>query len=156
MSRLSAPLVRIDPKVLEKVAGYRQSNGEPEAGGILLGIFYPGINEMLICFATTPGPEDKRSRFGFRRDGYRSTRKAKYLWKASGGVVNYLGEWHTHPEDAPQPSTTDRLSMGKQLRESTVIAGGLLLMIVGREGIWLGYFSRGGFCQIGDGLLEMP
>ncbi|HCZ9268877.1 TPA: Mov34/MPN/PAD-1 family protein [Vibrio alginolyticus] len=28
----------------------------------------------------------------------------------SGGTVNYIGEWHTHPEDFPKPSQQDRSS----------------------------------------------
>ena len=28
-------------------------------------------------------------------------------WRQSDGTIDYLGEWHTHPEHSPSPSTID-------------------------------------------------
>uniref|UniRef100_UPI003CED28D9 Mov34/MPN/PAD-1 family protein n=1 Tax=Enterobacter cloacae complex sp. 280C5 TaxID=3395861 RepID=UPI003CED28D9 len=35
----------------------------------------------------------------------------------SDGFLVYLGEWHTHPEDFPQPSSTDLRSWRTGLKD---------------------------------------
>ena len=51
---------------------------------------------------------------------------------------DYLGEWHTHPEDWPKPS-------GKDLREWRILLREqrrpLVFLIVGFQGRWVGVGS---------------
>lgn len=47
---------------------------------------------------------------------------------------NYLGEWHSHPNHAPFPSTTDILSMRNLLVEEGSISFAVLLIV--RRGWW--------------------
>lgn len=42
---------------------------------------------------------------------------------------NYLGEWHSHPNHAPVPSSTDIHSMRELLREESNISFAVLLII---------------------------
>lgn len=42
---------------------------------------------------------------------------------------NYLGEWHSHPNHVPLPSTTDIISMQDLLREEEEISFAVLLVI---------------------------
>jgi integrative and conjugative element protein (TIGR02256 family) len=50
----------------------------------------------------------------------------------SSGRLQYLGEWHTHPEDQPSPSTTDLGSWRRHL----IAQEQMILLIVGRTEIW--------------------
>jgi len=47
---------------------------------------------------------------------------------------NYLGEWHSHPNHAPFPSTTDILSMHDLLDEERSISFAILLIV--KRGWW--------------------
>lgn len=47
---------------------------------------------------------------------------------------NYLGEWHSHPNHAPFPSTTDIRSMHDLLNEERSIAFAILLIV--KRGWW--------------------
>jgi integrative and conjugative element protein (TIGR02256 family) len=47
---------------------------------------------------------------------------------------NYLGEWHSHPNHAPFPSTTDILSMHDLLDEEGSITFAILLIV--KRGWW--------------------
>jgi integrative and conjugative element protein (TIGR02256 family) len=47
---------------------------------------------------------------------------------------NYLGEWHSHPNHAPFPSTTDLLSMHDLLDEERSISFAILLIV--KRGWW--------------------
>lgn len=146
--RQSAPTVHIRASVLAKISKYRQLSTEVESGGILLGEFFPAEGVIRIMFASSPGKSDVRSMFAFRRDAERSTRIAQAIWKRSGGSVHYLGEWHTHPEAHPNPSCSDRFSMGRLLRRSTVVSGGLVLVILGRQSDFFGFYSKSGSSRI--------
>jgi [CysO sulfur-carrier protein]-S-L-cysteine hydrolase len=51
---------------------------------------------------------------------------------------NYLGEWHSHPNHAPYPSTTDILSMHDLLDEERSISFAVLLIV--KRGWWRRFF----------------
>jgi integrative and conjugative element protein (TIGR02256 family) len=96
----------IEDSVLLTLSGFRQTRPHAaEAGGILLG--YRRDVHLHIVIATPPGPSDTWSRFRFRRDDESHARIALAAWSNSGETIDYLGEWHTHPESDPRPSTLD-------------------------------------------------
>ena len=52
--------------------------------------------------------------------------------------MDYLGEWHTHPEDLPKPSDKDLREWRILLREQR---RPLVFLIVGLKGCWVGVGS---------------
>lgn len=99
-------LILIEQNVIETVRNHCQSNlGIPESGGILLG--YRRDSHLHVVDATTPQPDDRCMRFRFfRRDPYHQ-QFALSKWRLSGSTLDYIGEWHTHPETDPTPSSLD-------------------------------------------------
>ena len=77
-----------------------------EAGGLLLGSVHG--THIHIEQATVPTRWDKRFRYLFERMPFGHEAIALARWTASQGTIRYLGEWHTHPEDHPSPSSLDR------------------------------------------------
>lgn len=112
-----------------------------EAGGLLLGTVH-GSN-IAVAEATWPTTWDKRFRHLFERMPFGHGRIAQARWKASGGTVRYVGEWHTHPQDYPRPSGLDRTEWNKLTRKR---ADGrpMLAVIVGREGLYVELAPRAG------------
>ena len=45
--------------------------------------------------------------------------------------LNYVGDWHTHPEEYPRPSATDLASINETFRKSTHNLSAFLLVIAG-------------------------
>lgn len=76
-----------------------------EAGGIFLG-GYRGIH-IEITGVTEPMPKDRRERYLFDRSDPGHQAAAKSAWQKSARTTTFTGEWHTHPEDRPDPSTRD-------------------------------------------------
>ncbi|WP_313065027.1 Mov34/MPN/PAD-1 family protein [Pseudomonas sp.] len=76
-----------------------------EAGGILLG--HVRGEHLETIEATEPLFWHKRFRFLFERLPYLHHRLAMKRWKESNGLVRYIGEWHTHPQNFPTPSSID-------------------------------------------------
>lgn len=98
--------ILIEASTLNQMDQFRQCHrAAPEAGGVLLG-FRRDIHLHVIA-QTTPQPADHRSRFHFDRLDGRHQRVALQYWQSSGMKIDYLGEWHTHPEEFPQPSPLD-------------------------------------------------
>lgn len=125
-------LVSLNEQVLSVFHSHIQQNDGSEAGGILLGTVH-GSNLALVE-ATVPTFWDKRFRYLFERMPFGHRRIAEARWRNSGGTVRYLGEWHTHPEDYPTPSSLDRrewaaLAMKRQDGRP------VLAVVVGRCGL---------------------
>lgn len=105
-----------------------------EAAGLLLGTVHG--NNIALAEATVPTVWDKRLRYFFERMpfGHRSIAAAR--WRASGGTMRYLGEWHTHPQDFPSPSSLDRTEW-TELSRKRADGRPLLAIIVGRKDLYI-------------------
>lgn len=98
--------VLIEERVLQLFGQHRQLlQGAPESGGILLG--YRRGSHLHVTEATAPLVSDQASRTHFFRAAAPHQQAALVRWRESGGIMDYLGEWHTHPEHSPSPSTID-------------------------------------------------
>lgn len=104
----------------------------PEAGGVLLGTVHG--NNLIVTEATKPTTLDKRVRYFFERLPFGHQEIANQRWRSSGGIVRYLGEWHTHPEDHPSPSGTD-MQEWRILAERRSDGRPLLAVIVGLKNL---------------------
>ena len=51
----------------------------------------------------------------------------------SNGIENYLGEWHSHPENRPTPSHVDRSLMRQIIKDGTNVFKKVFLIIVGKD-----------------------
>lgn len=121
--------VRFSPNVLKVFDAYRQKNSlDHEAGGQLFATI--AGDAWHVGEATGPKPADRRGRFHFWPDP-KSAQKEIDQYFATG--LEYVGDWHTHPEKVPTPSDADILSIKNIVRESTFYNAGLLLCIVGLE-----------------------
>ncbi len=117
--------------------GHIQPFGQNEAGGILLGCVYSNAS-VLIEKVTTPDNSDKAGRRFFDRSRKRAQQVVEREWQESSGVRIYLGEWHTHSEPNPSPSSRDRTMIRNMLRQTKMHIDFLFLNIVGTQSNWVG------------------
>lgn len=121
--------------VMERFKSFRQvTSCAKEAGGLLLG--YRRGDHLEIVDATAPYPHDVRRRTFFDRCDAGHERYALRQWANSGRTIDYLGEWHTHPEAYPGPSHFDIKEWRVLLRRRQKQP--LAFLIVGTGGIWMG------------------
>lgn len=98
-------LVALSAQPLEVFSRYVQEREKSsDAGGILLGHVRGTHLEIL---ATEPSFWDRRFRYFFERMPYRHQGIARRRWSESNGLIRYIGEWHTHPQDQSSPSSID-------------------------------------------------
>lgn len=127
--------ILIEAEVLNLVESYRQHlASSTEAGGILIGE-YRG-KDIRIVTGTIPSKLDRRSRVRFHRESPHHQSIAMETWRQSKGLCSYLGDWHTHPEDHPIPSSLDISEWKLKLpRQKMVVA------IFGRKSDWYGLWD---------------
>ncbi len=130
-------LVVIMGHVVTRLLSYRQLHRlTPESAGVLIG--ERRGQHLVVCDISEPGSGDIRQRCRVDRRGAHHQSRVNEAFERSAGTNLYLGEWHTHPEDRPFPSATDRHSW----RSNIVSDESMLLLIVGRKGFWLGKKER--------------
>jgi integrative and conjugative element protein (TIGR02256 family) len=108
-----------------------------EAGGILIGNQRSPHVEIVDC--TTPLPGDRRLPNLFDRCDPGHQNSALTAWQNSGQTESFVGEWHTHPQDFPTPSSIDHKTWEKLLARAT---DPLVFLVLGRKGFWCGLGYR--------------
>lgn len=111
-------------KHFEQVRQIRTS--QPEAGGQLFAKLSAG--DILIQRATGPRPSDRRARMRFMPDRRREQEEIVLMHKDG---LHYVGDWHTHPDAYPAPSTVDVDSIRECVLRSRHELNGFLMVVVG-------------------------
>jgi integrative and conjugative element protein (TIGR02256 family) len=137
-------VVELDDEVLKTLNRHRQVESfSHEAGGQLFARF--DVDRMRILRATEPTLKSRRGRTYFwpsRRD---EQREIESLY-AEG--LHYVGDWHSHPEPYPEPSSDDIEKIEGIYAKSKHDLNCIVMLIVGTSdepaGIWLGSASKAG------------
>lgn len=121
-------ILQVMDAALAYMAKYRQLDAKAtEAGGQLFGTV--SADSVSVVKVTGPYAGDDRTRYRYRSDP-RAAQRAITV-QARAGLL-YLGEWHTHAEDHPTPSTHDTAAIISLRERSTLNTTSMLLVIVGR------------------------
>jgi integrative and conjugative element protein (TIGR02256 family) len=120
--------ILITTEVLEFFSAYRQQGAESESGGILFAEFdFPMIR---IIEASPPQPSDKRWRTLFVPNRIFQRQLIKQRFKKGH---HFVGEWHTHPQGKPSPSTLDLGSMTDSFLKSKHELNYFIMIIIGND-----------------------
>ena len=140
-------ILSIAPEAATIFSSYRQQDNAPEAGGILLGREYLN-KEVRVELVTIPTSEDLAGPTWFERSHLKAQTIVDEAWNKSNGEMIYLGEWHTHPQNIPSPSSRDRAMIRNMRHETMMEIDFLLLIIVGRTSEWIGIQTRSSLRQL--------
>lgn len=133
-ARPNGGIVEFNKTAAELINRYRQLNkNDAEAGGMLLGRLISESRDLVVDEVTEPTKLDLKGRFYFIRRRRAAQRRVNKAWAESNGTLNYLGEWHSHPEDDPTPSQVDIENWHRIGSEARFEQDFLLFAIVGRS-----------------------
>ena len=107
--------------------------GKYEIGGVLLGS--RRNLDLEIKVATYPSEGDRSSKFRFERRSKQHQIITTKMWKSSDMTIDWVGEWHTHPEKTPSPSSIDINSWRKLVKRH---GSSMAFIILGYEDVWIG------------------
>lgn len=143
----SNQILELSPSVLHRFKTYRQNIRRFEAGGLLFAEFC--LPTITIKEATRPHRKDKRSRYGFIP--CRNIQRKLISQRFDLGF-HFIGEWHTHPEDDPSPSSLDLNSMHDSFIKSKHELNFFVMIIAGSNKpglcLWIGLHNNNGYTRL--------
>lgn len=108
MNRKNFPYaLSIQKSTLDKIEKEYNHARYWETGGILFGKISQNRKTIFIEKVVTIKGK-KLFSLAYIRDGKKAQKVIDSLWKETRGELNYLGEWHTHPNIPPIPSQRDK------------------------------------------------
>lgn len=132
--------VIITEAVVRIIEGFKQfKKKDNESGGVLLGQIID--DKIYILKASTPNKFDKASRYSFECNKDAAQVVIDYEFINSTNKTIYLGEWHTHPEDYPNPSGIDIQMIKNQYFKNRLNEPFLILLIQGLKEIYIAKFD---------------
>lgn len=128
------PTILLSANLVKTVdADLKRHGYDRERGGILLGLRRG--SHLHIDEATLPMKWDVGTTFAFRRSSKGHKELALRRWRQSNRTIDWVGEWHSHPERHASPSSIDLQSWrGITLDRAAPMA----FLILGWERSWIG------------------
>lgn len=137
-TRFNSGVIELRKSAEATLLAYRQLDiHAKEAGGMLLGRIIENCDDIVIDEVTTPLASDKSGRFFFFRGKKAAQKLIDESWQKSEATRIYLGEWHTHPEDEPTPSSQDLANWNRIVNKAVYEQESLFFLIVGRKRVRL-------------------
>ncbi len=124
--------ILVRPEVLSDLRRYYYSGMKYETGGILLGKFNRN-NRVIEIVEVYELKTNFFSRILYRRNARKAQKIINKRWRETDGVINYIGEWHTHPCMQAIPSDTDINSLKEIAEKVRDTLPGTILIIVGKD-----------------------
>lgn len=101
-------ILSVSSAVIDNWQSLKQDKKEiAEAFGVLIGGQNHDISKLWIEACSTPLAKDTSTRTSFNLKDIRHQKLVDKYFKASNGILGYLGTWHSHPEPIPTPSCID-------------------------------------------------
>lgn len=120
--------VRLSRRALDVIRKQALVSGRDETGGILIGRYH-NDGSIAVVTGATAGPTDSVSGTTWFQRGVRGLRELlRDRWPRG---EYYLGEWHSHPGGAPDPSRDDFREMRSISIDSSYRCPKPLLVIAG-------------------------
>lgn len=99
----------IDHTLLNRIAELREAKLPKETGGVLLGS-YDFSRKLLYVVDTVPSPPDSKEWPNlYIRGSEGLLAEVIRISEATGGQIEYIGEWHSHPQNCPTLPSDDDL-----------------------------------------------
>lgn len=122
-------MIEISSKLIIGLLQFRQLSNEPESGGVLVGKrLLNGTISVLDFSKPSSGDLQERCRFSKKSSDHQEF--VNNHFEDSSGYVSLVGEWHSHPENHPNASSTDKKSWEKVILEND---DKLFFLIIGKE-----------------------
>lgn len=134
--RLTVGTAWIGESVVEVLRAEADRTFPLETGGVLLGYWVRPGEEVVIVEAVGPGPGAVHRERRFRPDRDYQEAQIARRYHEFGRYHTYLGDWHTHPSEAPRLSRLDRRTLRAIARDRHARAPMPLMAILADGAPW--------------------
>ncbi len=122
----------LNSEVIDEIKKYYNSSLRYETGGVLIGKFNKD-NKVIEVIEVYELKTNFFSKILYKRNVKKAQKIINKRWHESGGVLNYVGEWHTHPNMRALPSHTDINSLKEIASKVHEILPGVVMIIAGDD-----------------------
>jgi integrative and conjugative element protein (TIGR02256 family) len=123
--------VWLSSRVLRSMSEFAGDLSPLENGGILLG--WRSGEDRVIVDLRGPGPRALHGRHCFLPDHEWQVEEINRAFEASRGDLDYLGDWHSHPDSVAEMSELDSETL---LRIARRVSAPLMLIVAGGGTDW--------------------
>jgi len=107
-------MVRLSHKAYSTIQAQTATALPNETGGLLVGFIHYKRKIIYITRALRPPPDSAGFPYAFKLGVQDVPEQLQEIYQRTGGVISYVGEWHSHPNGADQLSPID-LAAAKQI-----------------------------------------
>lgn len=133
--------IHITQKAYEQILQFTPpTTNNEENGGILMGELHPSVNTIIITHIIC-SKNHLSDRYSINLNVKNLQQEMDKIWQKSNGKITYLGDWHTHYENYPNPSSTDYITFVKNYYLSKFDQNILVYIILGTKDIWCNIFN---------------
>lgn len=118
----------IESSCLQDIEEYSRMHSPNEFGGILVGSYLNNYKELVISDIIYPD-KFKNSPMRFEPDHRDLNAKLKNIYKEFEGKIEYVGDWHSHPNGSNQFSQLDFQSIQDVAKSQSVNTHNPVLLI---------------------------
>jgi integrative and conjugative element protein (TIGR02256 family) len=104
-----------------------------ETGGLMIGVVHIKRRIIYVTRIIDPPADSEGTYSGFRRGTRRLPQTIEDIRKASGDLLGYVGDWHTHPRGTSRISTTDIKAMLQTKRDFDMAGLPTFILIVSHK-----------------------
>ena len=128
--------LRIPREIVNRMLDYCIQAQAQETGGILIGHYTQSLDCAQVTEVTGPPRDSQLGPIWFVRGVHGLQRRLRDFWRQQNDF--YLGEWHFHPGNMPNPSDQDERQLALIALSTTYHCPEPLLLIVGEDqsGAW--------------------
>jgi len=126
-------IVEWDEEFLSRLQNLRFRSLPNETGGVLLGVIDQKLKTISLVVEVGPPTDSVSTTASYSRGTEGLLEVLQESQRRTANVVNYVGEWHSHPLGiSARPSTQDREQM-RFLKEAMSVDGMPVLMLIVSE-----------------------
>lgn len=134
--------LEIDDKLLASIIDVGKQHYPNEFGGFLIGNYSENQSHLNITDTILPNKYNGTPNL-FERDTIGIDKQLKLFYDEDPKKY-YLGEWHTHPNNAPKPSSTDIKAINSIANHPEVSIKNPIMLIIGynKTEVELGFYVQ--------------
>lgn len=125
--------IRLYPDISERLLTQCDEHSPVETGGVLVGVVNYKLKTIYVFDILLAPPDSKGSTVRFQRGVAGLPQAIDQIKTDTGGMIGYVGEWHSHPMNLEQLSGTDRSTIADLKKINALVPIPTCAIIVTKE-----------------------
>jgi Prokaryotic E2 family A/ThiF family/Prokaryotic homologs of the JAB domain len=122
--------VRLQSEAVNDMQQRLKKASPKETGGLMIGIIHPKRRIIYVTRIMDAPPDSEGTEISYRRGTRRLPQSVNRIKESSGGLLGFVGDWHSHPRGSGRISSTDVGAMLETKRDFDMAGLPTFILIV--------------------------